>query len=414
MASPTFLVQIHLDGSFRDVTADVRAININVGRQRVLDTFTAGTCRLALNNDDAKYGPLSGGTYSDAQWINAEVRVLVYLNSASQPTPLFRGLCDDIDVLFPDSKSSVVQIKASDGLSTLARTELVDNINGVTGSATFVEQVGSARFTAVLDNAQVNYPDESNPVDRAVTTSTITMAAETVARLQTATYLARLAQSEDGAIYCRHGIPAGAAAASTYRGNVLTYKTRYESSSATALTFGGTTGGEQYRPDFTKVTTQFGSELLYTRGIYAGSTGNDQTYDENVIGQPAYGIRTIVRRNLLNLDDDAVLSACRNFVALHSTPVLRISSMDCKPRAMTEAQAERVAKLGVWDGIRIRFQPVGASVALQETVRIEGVRHDITPGDWSMRVTTSGSGASQFLILDSEIDGLLDGSKLAP
>ena len=31
-----------------------------------------------------------------------------------------------------------------------------------------------------------------------------------------------------------------------------------------------------------------------------------------------------------------------------------------------------------------------------------------------MRVTTSGSGASQFFILDSEIDGLLDQNKLAP
>ena len=414
MASPTFLVQIHLDGSFRDVTADVRAININVGRQRVLDTFTAGTARIALNNDDAKYGPLSGGTYSDAQWINSEVRVLVYLNLASQPTPLFRGLCDDIDVLFPDSKSSVVQVKASDGLSKLARTELVDDINGVTGNATFAEQVGSARFTAVLDNAQVDYPDESSPVDRAVDTSEVTMAAETVARLQTSTYLARLAQSEDGAIYCRHGIPGGAAAASTYRGNVLTYKKRFASSTATGLTFGGTSGAESQRPDFTKVTTQFGSELLYTRGIYAGSTGDDQTYDENVIGQPAFGIRTIVRRNLLNLNNADVLAACKNFVALHSTPVLRISSMDCKPRAMTDAQAEKVAKLGVWDGVSIQFQPAGASVALLETVRIEGVRHDITPGDWTMRLTTSGSGASQFFILDSTIDGLLDENKLAP
>ncbi len=414
MASPTFLVQIYLDGSFRDVSADVRAVNINVGRQRVLDTFTAGTCRIALNNDDAKYGPLSGGTYSDAQWINSEVRVLVYLNSASQPTPLFRGLCDDIDVLFPDSKSSIVQVKASDGLSKLARTELVDNINGVTGNAIFAEQVGSARFEAVLDNAQVAYPDESSPLDRAVDTSEVTMAAETVARLQTSTYLARLAQSEDGAIYCRHGIPGGAAAASTYRGNVLTYKKRFAASTATGLTFGGTTGAESQRPDFTKVTTQFGSELLYTRGIYAGSTGDDQTYDENVIGQPAYGIRTIVRRNLLNLNNADVLAACKNFVALHSTPVLRIASMDCKPRAMTDAQAEKVAKLGVWDGLSIRFQPAGASVALQETVRIEGVRHDITPGDWTMRVTTSGSGASQFFILDSTIDGLLDENKLAP
>ena len=414
MASPTFLVQIYLDGSFRDVSADVRAVNINVGRQRVLDTFTAGTCRIALNNDDAKYGPLSGGTYSDAQWINSEVRVLVYLNSASQPTPLFRGLCDDIDVLFPDSKSSIVQVKASDGLSKLARTELVDNINGVTGNAIFAEQVGSARFEAVLDNAQVAYPDESSPLDRAVDTSEVTMAAETVARLQTSTYLARLAQSEDGAIYCRHGIPGGAAAASTYRGNVLTYKKRFAASTATGLTFGGTTGAESQRPDFTKVTTQFGSELLYTRGIYAGSTGDDQTYDENVIGQPAYGIRTIVRRNLLNLNNADVLAACKNFVALHSTPVLRIASMDCKPRAMTDAQAEKVAKLGVWDGLSIRFQAAGASVALQETVRIEGVRHDITPGDWTMRVTTSGSGASQFFILDSTIDGLLDENKLAP
>jgi len=386
MASPTFLVQIHLDGSFRDVTADVRAININVGRQRVLDTFTAGTARIALNNDDAKYGPLSGGTYSDAQWINSEVRVLVYLNSAAQPTPLFRGLCDDIDVVFPDSKSSVLQVKASDGLSKLARTELVDDINGVTGNATFAEQVGSARFTAVLDNAQVDYPDESSPVDRAVDTSEVTMAAETVARLQT----------------------------STYRGNVLTYKKRFASSTATGLTFGGTSGAESQRPDFTKTTVQFGSELLYTRGIYAGSTGDDQTYDENVIGQPAYGIRTIVRRNLLNLNNADVLAACKNFVALHSTPVLRISSMDCKPRAMTDAQAEKVAKLGVWDGVSIQFQPAGASVALLETVRIEGVRHDITPGDWTMRLTTSGSGASQFFILDSTIDGLLDENKLAP
>jgi hypothetical protein len=415
MASPTFLVQIYLDGSLRDVTADVRGIKINVGRQRILDSFTAGTCRLALNNQDAKYGPLSGGTYSDAQWINSEVRVSVTLNSASVTTPLFRGLCDDIDVMYPDSTESVVIVKASDGLSKLARTELVDEIAGVTGNATFAEQVGSARFDAVLDNAQVAYPDGSLPLDRAVDTSDVTMAAETVAKLQTSTYLARLAQSEDGAVYCRHGIPGGAAATAANRGNVLTYKKRFAASTATGLTFGGSAPiAEAQRPEFTEVTTQFGSELLYTRGIYAGSTNTDQVYDENVIGQPAYGIRTIVRRNLLNLNDADVLVACKNFVALHSTPVLRISSMDCKPRAMTEAQAEKVAKLGVWDGVSVRFQPAGAGVALQETVRVEGVRHDITPGDWTMRITTSGSGASQFLILDSEIDGLLDENKLAP
>ena len=413
MAAPTFVVHIYLDGSFRDVTADVRAIKISVGHQRVLDSFTAGTCRLSLNNDDAKYGPLTGGTYSDAQWINAEIRVNVFLNSAAQPTTIFRGHIDDTDVTYPDKNQSVMIVKASDGLSKLARTELVDNINGVTGNATFAEQVGSARFTAILDNTQVAYPDESNPVDRSVETSSVTMAAETVAKLQTSTYLARLAQSEDGAIFCRQGLPGGAAAASTKRGNVLTYKKRNAASFATGLTFGGASTGAT-TPPMTSFQTSYGSELLYTRGIYAGSTGNDQTYDENVIGQPAYGIRTIVRRNLLNLNDADVMTANKNFVALHSTPSLRIISLDCKPRSMTEAQAEKVAKLGIFDGFKATFTPAGSSDPQTRILRCEGVRHDITPNDWTMRLTTSGSGENVFLILDDLLDGHLDTNKLAP
>ncbi len=413
MADPSFVVQIYLDGSFRDVAADVRAIKIDVGRERVLDAFAAGSCRISLNNQDAKYGPLTGGTYSDAQWINAEVRVLVYLNGASQPTPLFRGFCDDIDVTYPDKTDSVLIVKASDGLSKLSRTELADDLNGATGNATFAEEVGSTRFTNVLDNAQVNYPNSSSPVDRSIDTSTITMAAQTVAQMNTLTYLAKLSQSEDGAIYCRHGLPGGATAVAAQRGNVLTYKKRYAPSTATGLTFGGSSTTTQ-TPPMTGLTTSFGQELLYTRGVYAGSTGNDQEYRENVIGEPAYGIRTIVRRNLLNLNDTDVKEACTNFVALHSTPSLRVKNLTCKPRAMTEAQAEKVAKLGVWDGFSVRFRPAGSATDLLEVVRCEGVRHDITPKDWTMRLSTSGSGASQFFILDSEIDGLLDTNKLAP
>ena len=413
MAAPTFVVQVYLDGSLRAVTADVRGIKISTGRQRVLDAFTAGTCTLALNNDDNKYGPLTGGTYGDAQWINAELRVNVYLNSAAQPTTLFRGNIDDTDITYPDKNQSVMIVKASDGLSKLARTELVDVIAGGSGNATFAEQTGSARFTAILDNAQVAYPDESNPLDRSIDTSSVTMAAETVARLQTATYTARLAQSEDGAIFCRQGLPGGAAAASTKRGNVLTYKTRNSVSDPTALTFGGSSTGAS-TPPMTGFQTSYGSELLYTRGIYAGSTGVDQVYDENVIGQPAYGIRAIVRRNLLNLNDADVMTANKNFVALHSTPSLRIISLDCKPRSMTEAQAEKVAKLGIYDGVEALFTPAGSSDPQRRRLRVEGVRHDITPNDWSMRLSTSGPGNNVFLTLDNTLDGHLDANKLAP
>ena len=404
MASPTFVVHVYLDGSFRALTADVRATKIKVGRSRVQDVFTAGTCVISLNNQSNAYSPLGGGTYGDSQWIGAEVRVNVFLNSASQPTTLFRGKIDDIDVVFPDATDSTVTLKCSDGLSTLAKTELND--------VDFVEQVGSARFTAILDNAQVNYPDESSPVDRDIDTSTITMAAETVAGLQTATYTARLAQSEDGAIYCRHGIPGGAAAAATKRGNVLTYKKRYAPSTPTGLTFIGS-GGNSTQPPMTGLKTTYGSEILFNRGVYAGSTGTDQIVNDTA-NQALYGIRTIVRRNLLNLNDPDVLSAATNFVLLYSTPALRVSQLTCMPRSMTEAQAEAVAKLGIWDGIQVSFTPVGAGTAQQRIVRVEGVTHDITPMDWEMRLNCSGSGDQQYFILDSTIDGILNTNKMAP
>jgi len=404
MADPTFVVHVYLDGARRNLAADVRAIKINVGRSRVQDVFTAGTCTISLNNQSNAYSPLGGGTYGDSQWISADVRVNVFLNSASQPTTIFRGKVDDLDILFPNATDSTVILKCSDGLSTLAKTELND--------VDFVEQVGSARFTAILDNAQVDYPDESSPVDRDIDTSTITMAAETVAGLQTATYTARLAQSEDGAIYCRHGLPGGAAAASTKRGNVMTYKKRYASTTPTGLTFIGS-GGNATQPPMTGLKTTYGSEILFNRGVYAGSTGTDKIVDD-AANQALYGIRTIVRRNLLNLNDADVLSAATNFVLLYSTPALRVSQLTCMPRSMTEAQAEAVAKLGVWDGIQVSFTPVGAGTAQQRIVRIEGVTHDITPMGWEMRLNCSGSGDQQYFILDSTIDGILNINKMAP
>ena len=84
------------------------------------------------------------------------------------------------------------------------------------------------------------------------------------------------------------------------------------------------------------------------------------------------------------------------------------------PRSMTEAQAEKVAKLGIWDGVQVSFTPAGAGTAQQRIVRIEGVMHDITPMRWTMRLNTSGSGDQEFFILDSTIDGILNINKLAP
>jgi len=413
MATDTWNVQIYLNSGWRDVTANVRGINVQTGRQRVTDSFRAGQCRVSLDNTGNVYGPLAGGTYGSAQWINAEIRVSVNINSASNNTPIFRGTIEDVDTLYPNSKDSTVIVKAFDGLSKLAKTEIT--------SHTFSTEVGSTRFTNMLNLSTVNYPaqpgspDASNPNERSVETSTISMAGATVAQTMTVAYMERLAQSEDGAIYCAHGSPGGAAVGAADKGNVLTYRKRNSTGSASGLTFGAGAGTAATEPPFTNITTSYGNELLYTRGVYNRVGGAVQTYDENVEGQPAYGIRTIVRQNLLNADDADVYSAMTSFVALHSVPALRIASVECKPRAMTDAQAEKVAKLCIYDALRVQFQPAGADVPMvQPTLRVESVTHEVTPSDWTMRIGTSGTGETIFLIIDSADYGIIGTGKQAP
>ena len=412
MATATHTVNIFLDGHYRTVTADVRAVQISYGRLRVTDSFRAGSCRISLNNQDNTYGPLAGGTYGDSQWLNAEVRVMTSINAPGVATTLFRGRIEDVDTLYPNSRDSTVIVKCLDGMSLLARTELTD--------VSFSQEVGSVRFSAVLDDSQVAYPAQpgspttADPTTRDIDASSVTMQAADVAEINTTTYTERLSQSEDGAIFVRHGSAAGAAVTAGDRGDILTYKKRYADSGVTGLTFGAGDGTAAAEPAFTNITTMFGTELLYTRGVYQRAGGDDQIFDENVFGQPAYGIRTLVRRNLLNDSDDDVLTACKNFIALHSTPALRVSSLECKPLALTDAQAEKVAKLTIFDGIRAQFQPIGAGAAMNQVLRVESVTHEITPKDWTMRLGTSGSGDTVFLILDSADFGILNTNKLAP
>jgi hypothetical protein len=82
---------------------------------------------------------------------------------------------------------------------------------------------------------------------------------------------------------------------------------------------------------------------------------------------------------------------------------------------MTDAQAEKVAKLCIFDALRVQFQPAGADVPMvQPTLRVESVTHEVTPSDWTMRIGTSGTGETIFLIIDSADYGIIGTGKQAP
>ena len=410
MANATFVIEIGFTASRVDVTADVVGINIKTGRQRVIDSFHAGTCKISLNNSSGKYTPLGDGTYSNSQFIGTEVRVLVTLNSASVPTCLFRGKIEDANAIFTNKYESLVELTCSDGFADLARTEL--------NAVSFSSHVGSTRFTSVLDNASVDYPDEpgspaaNTPKNRDVNTSSITMASETVNTTNTLSYLKRLANSEDGMIFIRHGMKGGGSVTAGDKGNILTYTKRDQAPDSTGLTF-GPSSATTATPPMISVKTSYGAELLFTKGVYQRNGGSDQAVTDTA-GKAAYGLRTIIRRSLLNNNDSDVLGACENFVYRHAAPSLRVEGIVCRPEAMTEAQAEKVAKISIADGISVNFTPAGASGAITRSLRVEGVTHRITPKNWHMTINTSGVGETNYLLLDSTAVGLLNENRLAP
>jgi len=81
------VVQLEMmDGTWRDISADVMSGSITRGKTRELDQFTAGTCTLLLRNDDRRYDPNhTFGTYCRLGGAT-QTRVVTVNSSGFDPT----------------------------------------------------------------------------------------------------------------------------------------------------------------------------------------------------------------------------------------------------------------------------------------------------------------------------------------
>lgn len=370
VTSITTTVAVLFDGStVTDISSRVENVSIAYGRARVLDEFGAGTCTITIDDRDNYITPgHSDSTMGNTQLIGRQVRVSTRLTggSDSYDTYIFRGFIQDVDYLPGNASSAKTILKCVDGFELLARARFE--------SENFSEQLTSARVTAVLDLASVNYPDGSSPNDRTINTGSATCLAQSAISEDALDYLQTVARTENGRFLINHA----GAASSTNFGGVASFFGQNTAPTASGLTISDASSFSTGDIQAEEIALEYGSELLYNAYSYSPGTGSLQTGSDSA-SIAKYGRRTITRSLLSSAASTD--SAGEYFIGLHKEPMLRVSSVTVRVDMATKDDAEKILHLNVQSSLDLSILPPGSSATLTGEYIVEGVQYSITPRD---------------------------------
>jgi hypothetical protein len=350
-----------------DVTNDVRAIQVRRGRSRETDRFDAGVATVTLDNRTRLYDPAAGTAVTPYA---ASLKPRKALTVAANGQAVFTGQVEDIDLSYDVSGDSVTTFKAADGFTLLNQATLTP------GTAT--PQGTGARINAILTDA--DWP----VLRRAVDTGNATLGADVIGDRQSALdYLNLIAASEPGPIFvARDG------------------KVAFLSRAAGQLP-----SGVEFRDDglgipFTGLSVEYGTERLHNviEIVYTGGTATAT----NAASQVAYGIDALTVNTLL-ADGTQAQNMADFFASRFGEPLVRVTGLDVRVDALTGTDLGAVLGLDLGDQVTIVFTPNNVGDPLVQSVVVESIEHNITPGEHTMRLTLSETLAG-FILDTSRLD----------
>ena len=408
-ATITVTVEVAFDGStFIDVSQYARRVTIKYGRERLIeDAFQAGSATIEVDNRTNWLTPgHSDSTYGNTQLINREVRVrsVVSGGADSYATYQWRGFITDLNYVAEQSTSTVF-ITSVDGFSRLASASIYNQ--------TFSEEYTGLRVANVLDLASVDYPDESDPLDRDIDYGSIKASAASGVTATALDYIQQLARTENGRFLINQaGTPSATnfgGVASYYAVNASTVDHGVTVSDAVTLATGSV--------EAEHLALEWGSELLYNSYEFTPKSGAVQT-GSNAASITKYGER-VIKRTLLSDTGDSD-EAGIYFIGLFDEPALRVSQVIVSIDSAATLTAEKLLHLQVMSAMDLSYLPPGSSATLASALVVEGVALDITVRDMatnSARITatysTSSADRTGYWILGDAVQSVLP-TTLAP
>jgi hypothetical protein len=356
-------------------------IGVHRGRNRELDEIEAGTCRVALYNNDRNYDPsYTTGSFYPNVVPGKRVTITVY------GVVIFDGVIDDWDNRYSVTKETTASFLAVDALGDLGQRDFDEWT--ATGS-----QTAGPRIAAILDRDEVRFGSNRN-LDTGISSlqgDLITWGSNVL------NYCQLVSRTDLGRFFAS-------------RTNQMTFLDRHNwiavptavefADDGTAIPFSGV-----------EVTT--GGDLLFNRVGVTRADGELQTVsnDDSI---NAYGTRALSLSRLLLEDDTEAALMAAYLVGLYKDPDVRISALTVNMGALTSQQQATVAALDIGALIGVTWTPAGVGTPLVRELVVEGVSHQMRYDDVHlMRIATSDTATRSALILNDATYGQLDSNALA-
>ncbi len=134
--------------------SDVAGFTCKYGKTAEAASYSAGVGTLELYNNDGKFTPGGGGTFTDENWVGKAFRLYVSDSEkvyAYGPSTVFAGVVEDIDLKIIDTKQSRLTVKIIDRLGQLSQMMLGDpDDSGGIVTAPTLAVIGEAGPEAVI------------------------------------------------------------------------------------------------------------------------------------------------------------------------------------------------------------------------------------------------------------------------
>jgi hypothetical protein len=364
---------------FYDVSDDVLSVNVNRGKSRQLDKFTAGNAAVTFINQDRAFDPLNASSPYFGQIIPRRTVRITTSGSA-----VFYGSIDDWNLTYDVSGYSTAGAVISDGFTYFAQQVLTAH--------TATSQLTGARIAAVLDRSEINWPASLRDLE----TGGMTLQADVVSDGTNALdYLQLVNFSEPGALFM------GA------DGSIV-FKDRTDAPVSTGLvafTDDGT------GVPFVDVQVVYGSELLYNFIQIERASGGTATASDSD-SQNSYGVVALVQSGLLMNSDADAQDLADYLLGKYSEPEYRFESLTVALEDLSSGNQTAVLSLEIGDIAQIKFTPNQTGTQIDKYATIIRIDHEIVP--MSHRITYGFETLDYAsLVLDDTVFGLLDDGRLS-
>jgi hypothetical protein len=360
---PYFDGGIYDDNTVTATTAWTGTANNSTSTATALQNVGEVTAPFNVNVDTGKVVvryPLvvSPSPYS----LSLKPRKAVAISVAGQP--IYSGQVEDIDLQYDLSGDSTTAFKVSDGLTLLTQRTIAP------GTAT--AQKTGARMEAVLTGSE--WPAPRRDIDTGVGDLGADVIPENTDLLK---YLEQVAASESGAFFI---------------GKDGRLRFRQRTSLQTDIGVKFTDDGTGI--PFSNIALEYGTEQLYTEVsveyVQPGTAVPGTAVASNVSAQADYGFTSFEIKSLLDGDTQAQALA-DYYLQRYSEPTLRVNALTIDMEALTPAQQSQILALELADAATVVFTPNGIGPALSQSVSIDGIAHDITPGKHTVQLDLSQS-----------------------